>query len=93
MRGHPSQDRRAPDLYTPSKNERPRESREKDEPQGAWGAITSSSYKLVITSITVPNFNQAVCIFSCAAFINGGINDTFLQHKYDGGWQLGVVQE
>lgn len=97
MRGHPSQDRRAPDLYTPPKKRKKEgekaKSREKDEPQGAWGAITSSSYKLVFTSITVPNFNQAVCIFSRAAFINGGINDTLLQHKHDGGWRLGVVQE
>lgn len=35
--------------------------KENDEPWGAWGAVTASSHKRVFTSITAPNFNQAVC--------------------------------
>lgn len=66
---------------------------ENDEPWGAWGAITPSSHKLVFTSITAPNFNQAVCIYSRAAFINGGINDTFMQSKHEGVLRLCFAPE
>lgn len=67
--------------------------KEKDEPWGAWGAVTALSHKRVFTSIAAPNFNQAVCIYSRAAFINGGINDTLLQHKHEGVWRLRLVRE
>jgi len=67
--------------------------KENDETWGALGALTASSHKQVFTSITPPNFNQAVCVYSRAAFINGGINDTLLQHKHEGVWRLRLGRE
>ncbi len=94
MRGHPSRDMRALYLYTHSKKRKRELEAKRTMSRGVLrGAITPSSHKLVFTSITAPNFNQAVCIYSRAAFINGGINDTLLQHKHEGVWRLCLVRQ